>query len=190
MLKVGEATITRVEETNVPSYKLRDVFTELTDAQFDQHKHWLAPHHYEAESACIRLSVHSWLLKVGGKTILIDSCCGNNKNKPGRPFWHMLNVNYLERLAAAGARPQDIDMVMCTHLHHDHVGWNTQQRDGKWVPTFPECALRLQQARHRLLLQNRCRSQGRSGRTRHVPRMRGADPRIRQGRRDRGCAPH
>ena len=99
MLKVGEATITRVEETNVPSYKLRDVFTELTDAQFDQHKHWLAPHHYEAESACIRLSVHSWLLKVGGKTILIDSCCGNNKNKPGRPFWHMLNVNYLERLA-------------------------------------------------------------------------------------------
>jgi glyoxylase-like metal-dependent hydrolase (beta-lactamase superfamily II) len=76
-------------------------------------------------------------LKVGGKTILIDSCCGNNKDKPGRPFWHRLNEPYLERLAAAGARPQDIDLVMCTHLHHDHVGWNTQQKDGKWVPTFP-----------------------------------------------------
>jgi glyoxylase-like metal-dependent hydrolase (beta-lactamase superfamily II) len=49
----------------------------------------------------------------------------------------MLNEPYLERLAAAGARPEDIDMVMCTHLHHDHVGWNTMQRDGKWVPTFP-----------------------------------------------------
>ena len=103
-----------------------------------EHKHWLAPHHYEAETGKIRLSVHSWLLKVGGKTILIDCCCGNNKNKmPGRPFWHMLNEPYLERLAAAGAKPEDIDMVMCTHLHHDHVGWNTRQKDGKWVPTFP-----------------------------------------------------
>ena len=91
MFKVGEATITRVEETNVPSYKLRDVFTEMTDAQFAEHERWLAPHHYEAESGRIRLSVHSWLLKVGGKTILIDSCCGNNKDKPGRPFWHRLN---------------------------------------------------------------------------------------------------
>jgi len=81
--------------------------------------------------------VHSWLLQVGGKKILIDACCGNNKVKPGRPFWNMLNEPYLERLAAAGARPDEIDMVMCTHLHHDHVGWNTQQKDGKWVPTFP-----------------------------------------------------
>ncbi len=133
---LGQATITRVEETNVPSYKLRDVFTEMTDAQFSEHKHWLAPHHYEAESGRIRLSVHSWLLQIGGKKILIDSCCGNNKVKPGRPFWHMLNVPFLERLAAAGARPEEIDLVMCTHLHHDHVGWNTQLRDGRWVPTF------------------------------------------------------
>ena len=57
--------------------------------------------------------------------------------KPGRPFWHMLNTPYLERLAAAGARADEIDLVMCTHLHHDHVGWNTINRDGKWVPTFP-----------------------------------------------------
>ncbi|HTL63411.1 MAG TPA: MBL fold metallo-hydrolase, partial [Pseudolabrys sp.] len=137
MFKVGEATIVRVEETNVPSYPLREVFTEMTDAQFAEHEHWLAPHHYEAQSGRIRLVVHSWLLKVGGKTILIDSCCGNQKNKPGRPFWHMLNEPYLERLAAAGARPEDIDLVMCTHLHHDHVGWNTRRQDGKWVPTFP-----------------------------------------------------
>ena len=102
-----------------------------------EHKSWLAPHHYEAETGKIRLSVHSWLLQVGGKKILIDSCCGNNKVKPGRPFWHMLNIPYLDRLAAAGARPEEIDLVMCTHLHHDHVGWNTQQKDGKWVPTFP-----------------------------------------------------
>lgn len=137
ILKVGQATITRIEETNLPGYQLRDIFPDFTDALLAEHKGWLAPHHYEAETGKIILSVHSWLLQVGGKKILIDSCCGNNKVKPGRPFWHMLNVPYLERLAAAGVRPEEIDLVMCTHLHHDHVGWNTQQRDGKWVPTFP-----------------------------------------------------
>jgi glyoxylase-like metal-dependent hydrolase (beta-lactamase superfamily II) len=135
--KVGDATITRVEETFLPCYPLLKIFPEFTDAHLAAHKHWLAPNHYVPETGQIKLSVHSWLLHVGGKKILIDGCCGNNKVKPGRPFWNMLNEPYLERLAAAGARPDEIDIVMCTHLHHDHVGWNTIQKDGKWVPTFP-----------------------------------------------------
>ena len=137
MIRIGEATITRVEETNKPVYPLRQIFPQVTDELLAQHKHWMAPHHYEAETGRIRLAVHSWLLQIGGKKILIDCCCGNNKKKPGRPFWEDLNEPYLERLAAAGARPDEVDMVMCTHLHHDHVGWNTMQKDGKWVPTFP-----------------------------------------------------
>ncbi|MGC1748220.1 MAG: MBL fold metallo-hydrolase, partial [Pseudolabrys sp.] len=137
LFNVGDAIIVRVEETNLPTYPLREIFPEFTDAHLAEHRAWLAPHHYEAETGRIRLAVHSWLLQVGGKKILIDSCCGNNKVKPGRPFWHMLNVAYLDRLATAGARPEEIDLVMCTHLHHDHVGWNTRQKDGKWVPTFP-----------------------------------------------------
>jgi glyoxylase-like metal-dependent hydrolase (beta-lactamase superfamily II) len=135
--KVGDATITRVEETFLACYPLIKIFPDFTDAHLAKHKHWLAPNHYEATTGQVKLSVHSWLLQVGGKKILIDSCCGNNKIKPGRPFWNMLNEPYLERLAAAGARPDEIDIVMCTHLHHDHVGWNTMQKDGKWVPTFP-----------------------------------------------------
>ena len=137
MIRVGEATITRVEETYGPTYPPQQIFSELTDDLLAKHKHWLAPNHYDADKNLIKLSVHSWLLQIGGKKILIDCCCGNNKVKPGRPFWNMLNVPYLDRLAAAGARPDEIDMVMCTHLHHDHVGWNTMQKDGKWVPTFP-----------------------------------------------------
>jgi len=136
VFSVGKATITRIEETYLPCYPLRDIFPDFTDAHLAEHESWLAPHHYEAETGRIKLAVHSWLLQVGGKKILIDSCCGNNKVKPGRPFWNMLNVDYLERLARAGARPEEIDLVMCTHLHHDHVGWNTRQKDGKWVPTF------------------------------------------------------
>jgi glyoxylase-like metal-dependent hydrolase (beta-lactamase superfamily II) len=135
--EVGAAKVTRVEETYGATYPLRKIFPECTDALLGAHSHWLAPHHYDADAGLIKLSVHSWLLEIGGKKILIDGCCGNNKAKPDRPFWHMLNVPWLERLAAAGAKPEEIDLVMCTHLHHDHVGWNTRQQNGRWVPTFP-----------------------------------------------------
>lgn len=137
VFKFGDATVTRIEEVYGPTYPMLQLFPEMTEEDFARHRHWLAPHHYDAEQKLAKLSVHSWLLQIGGKKILIDCCCGNNKQKPGRPFWTDLNTNYLERVAAAGARPEEIDIVMCTHLHHDHVGWNTQQRDGKWVPTFP-----------------------------------------------------
>jgi hypothetical protein len=135
---VGKARITRIEETYGPTYRARDIFPEFDDRILAKHAAWLAPSHYDAASGFIKLSVHSWLLQTGGQNILIDGCCGNNKIKPARPFWNMLNIPWLERLAAAGARPEEIDYVMCTHLHHDHVGWNTLQRDGKWVPTFPK----------------------------------------------------
>ena len=172
MFKLGDATILRVEETNVPSYKLRDVFTEMTDAQFAEHGHWLAPHHYEAKSGCIRLAVHSWLLKVGGKTILIDSCCGNNKVKPRRPFWHMLNEPYLERLAAAVAIqsaaakadyerhyrgaiiiPTGRDGMCWTIILDNHTGRLSDGAYGKCQPDEPQTAAEepLEQARLRSL---------------------------------------
>lgn len=137
MFRVGDATITRIEETYGVTRSLADTFPEMTREQFAEHEDWLAPHHYDAALGLIKLSVHSWLLQVGGKKILIDCCCGNHKSKPQRPQWHMLNVPFLEKLEAAGARPDEIDLVMCTHLHHDHIGWNTMQRDGRWLPTFP-----------------------------------------------------
>ena len=134
---VGQASITRIEETYLPVYPPRHIFPEWTDAIAAEHAHWLAPDHYDPAKDLIKLSVHSWLLQIGGKKFLIDACCGNHKVRPTRPFWNMLDTPYLDRLAAAGAGPDDIDYVMCTHLHHDHVGWNTQLRDGRWVPAFP-----------------------------------------------------
>lgn len=134
---IGQARIARIEETYGATYPVRDIFPEFNDQLLAEHGHWLAPAHYDAASGYIKLSVHSWLLQIGGKKILIDGCCGNQKSRPARPFWNMLDTPYLDRLAAAGARPDEIDVVMCTHLHHDHVGWNTQLRDGRWVPTFP-----------------------------------------------------
>ena len=182
MFNVGQATITRIEETNLPGYLLRDIFPDFTDAHLAEHQSWLAPHHYEAETGKIILSVHSWLLQVGGKKILIDSCCGNNKVKPGRPFWHMLNEPYLERLAAAGARPEEIDLVMCTHLHHDHVGWNTQQRDGKWVPTFPNARYVFSKPDVDYFTKVDADPKEGPAELGHIPRMRGSNSRTWESR--------
>ena len=186
MFKVGEATITRIEETYGPCYPLREIFPEFNDAHMAEHKRWLAPHHYDADSGLIRLRVHSWLLKVGGKKILIDSCCGNNKIKPGRPWWNMLNDQLSRaacrrRRAAGGHRSGDVHASASRSCRLEHAAEGRQMG-----ADLSQRALRLQQARHRLLLQDRRRPERGAGRTRHLPRMRDADPRIRQGRCDRG----
>ncbi|MDO1583430.1 MBL fold metallo-hydrolase [Rhizobium oryzicola] len=84
------------------------------------------------------MSSHSWLVRTRHHTILIEACTGNHKSRPGgAPLFDMLDRPYLDRLTAAGVRPEEIDYVLCTHLHADHVGWNTYLHDGRWVPTFP-----------------------------------------------------
>src|SRR6185295_6313015 len=105
VFSVGKATISRIEETYQPVYSPKDLFPEFTDEIFREHKHWLAPNHYDPASGKVKLSVHSWLLQIGEQKILIDACCGNHKSRPTRHWWNMLDTPYLERLAAAGARP-------------------------------------------------------------------------------------
>lgn len=135
-VKLGGAMATRIEESYEPNFEAKRFFPDWTPAIVQQHRDWMVPNHYDEASGWLKLSIHSWLLKVGGKTILIDTCVGNHKPRPHRPKWDMMETKYLERLAAAGVKPDDIDMVMCTHLHVDHVGWNTRLDNGRWVPTF------------------------------------------------------
>ena len=137
-VKLGAATATRVEESYEPNFDAKVFFPDWTPEIVREHGHWMSPNHYDAASGWLKLSIHSWLLKLGGKTILIDTCVGNHKSRKHRPFWDNLDTPYLERLAAAGAKPDDIDLVMCTHLHFDYVGWNTCLKDGSWVSTFPK----------------------------------------------------
>lgn len=84
-------------------------------------------------------SMHSWLIRTDRHVILVDTGCGNRKERltPGFERFHMLVKPYLRHLADAGVRPEDVTRVINTHLHIDHVGWNTQLVDGRWVPTFP-----------------------------------------------------
>ena len=135
---IGSAAITRVEEqlgiTNQPCEKY---FPNFERDVLERHLDWLAPDHYSIQHDRFVTSVHSWLVRLGGLTILIDTCGGNHKERPWTRRFHQLDTPYLQRLRSAGAAPEDIDMVLCTHLHADHVGWNTMLRDGRWVPTFP-----------------------------------------------------
>lgn len=86
----------------------------------------------------VHLTVRSWLLRQSGRVILIDSCVGAGKDRPSRPDWHRRKgTEWLQALSDQGLRPEDVDVVMCTHLHADHVGWNTRLENGHWVPTFP-----------------------------------------------------
>jgi len=104
----------------------------------DEHRDILVPFCINPVTNGLKLSIHTWIVKTAHHTILIDTCCGNNKDRPAFELAHQLNLPYLERLAAAGVRPEEVDFVMCTHLHVDHCGWNTRLKDGRWVPTFPK----------------------------------------------------
>ena len=74
---------------------------------------------------------------IDGRVVVVDPCTGNGRHFPDFPPAHMLDTPYLERFAATGVRPEDVDYVFCTHLHMDHCGWNTLLRAGRYVPTFP-----------------------------------------------------
>ena len=97
----------------------------------------MGPRIIDPETLAVSLSFHSYLIRTPNHTILVDTCCGNDKERPQRLDWHRRDGSYLNNLRARGVEPEDIDIVMCTHLHADHVGWNPRLVNGKWVPTFP-----------------------------------------------------
>jgi glyoxylase-like metal-dependent hydrolase (beta-lactamase superfamily II) len=137
-IRAGNVVIHRVIEQEGPLFEALSFFPSLRKEQLAEHLSWLCPRFLTPEGRLI-LCIQSYVIRTDWHTILVDTCVGNHKSRPTRPFWHMMNIDRYERnLSAAGLRPEDIDFVMCTHLHADHVGWNTRLADGRWVPTFPK----------------------------------------------------
>jgi glyoxylase-like metal-dependent hydrolase (beta-lactamase superfamily II) len=134
---IGAARLTRIEELYAADWDAPAFFPDWRPELVQDHLGWMAPNHFEPAKNCLKLSIHSWLIRLDGRSILVDTCIGNHKPRPARPKWHLMETRYLQRLAEAGIRPDEIDLVMCTHLHADHVGWNTRLDNGRWVPTFP-----------------------------------------------------
>jgi glyoxylase-like metal-dependent hydrolase (beta-lactamase superfamily II) len=130
---VGDVRITRVVESVMP-FPL-DFFSEATPQDVASEA-WLVPDFVNADGMYL-MSLHTFVVESDGLRILVDTCTGNAKDRPLIPEFDHQHRPFLQNLTAAGFAPDTIDIVVCTHLHFDHVGWNTRLVDGNWIPTFP-----------------------------------------------------
>jgi glyoxylase-like metal-dependent hydrolase (beta-lactamase superfamily II) len=138
-ITLGNITIHPIVEQQGPYFEVLEFFPTLTKELLEENRSWLEPEFIDAPSKRLVLCIQGFVVKTPHHNILIDSCVGNDKPRPARAFWHMMRSDRFEKeLAATGLGVGDIDYVMCTHLHVDHVGWNTRLENGRWVPTFPK----------------------------------------------------
>ncbi|WP_152353944.1 MBL fold metallo-hydrolase [Brachybacterium subflavum] len=130
----GDITVHSIHETTLPSstgaWLLPDATEDLVAAT-----PWLRPDYADPDGA-LRIASRTFALRIGGKRVLVDTGIGNGKQR-ANPAWNDLSTPYPQRLAEAGFEPESVDLVILTHLHADHVGWNTRWADGRWTPTFP-----------------------------------------------------
>lgn len=136
-IAIGGVTVTRVMEWEGLFAPGAELVPESTDADWEAERDLLAPDHWDPASAMMRGCLQTFVLRSEGRTILVDTGAGDGKERPYIPVFGHLESGFLERLAAAGVTPSDVDVVVNTHVHVDHVGWNTVLRDREWVPTFP-----------------------------------------------------
>ena len=134
---IGDFRLDRVVESEDVYSPLDFLLPGIPADLVERNADWLKPRYVSEDGTRPILAFQSFVLRTGRHTILIDACTGNDKERPQRPAWHRQNNDFLERMARAGARPDAVDFVFCTHLHADHVGWNTRLQNGRWVPTFP-----------------------------------------------------
>ena len=137
MYKLGELEIHRAIESEVPIFDTFTFFPDATREVVEANKDWLMPRYIDPKTIEVILCIQSYVIKTSHHTILVDTCVGNHKSRPARPSWQYKRQPFIEELARVGVRPEEVDFVLCTHLHVDHVGWNTKLLDGRWVPTFP-----------------------------------------------------
>jgi len=140
--QVGEVKVTRILELEATG-GTRFLLPQATPDVVRQ-MGWLAPH-FADENGKLRLSIHALIVETPTKRIIVDTCLGNDKDRD-IPTWSHLQTSFLADLAAAGYPRETIDTVLCTHLHVDHVGWNTMLVDGRWLPTFPNARYLLGRA--------------------------------------------
>jgi len=134
-LTLGRLRISAVVERAGPT-RPTWLLPDATPEAVERHRQWLAPYFTDDKGRFLQ-SIHAFVIQAPGFTALIDTCVGNDKDRGGRAPFHMMQTTFLGDLRAAGAAPESVDLVVCTHLHVDHVGWNTRLDNGRWVPTFP-----------------------------------------------------
>ena len=133
----GDVTVTRVVEIPRSAYPTASMLPDSTPETIARHDAWLRPHFYDESTGDLGSRIQTWVVRMPGRTILIDTGVGNGKTRHESPLWNQRQGTWLDDLAAVGVRPEQVDTVVCTHLHVDHVGWNTRLDGERWVPTFP-----------------------------------------------------
>ncbi|MEV5494988.1 MBL fold metallo-hydrolase [Nonomuraea fuscirosea] len=145
---LGEVQITRVIEWSGPIRTARFIIPDSDEEVWRRNQEWLAPDFWTPADDAYRCHIQTWVLRSEGRTILVDTGVGDDRERPQVPQFAGLKTGYLDRLRAAGVAPEDVDVVVNTHIHYDHVGWNTEWRDGAWVPTFPNATYLIPRLDH------------------------------------------
>ena len=146
-IRLGHATLTRVVEWQVDGLT-QQLFPHTPATAWQELADDYTPSFWTANGW--RIAVQTWVIEVDGLTVLVDTGVGNDRDRPQVPQFSHLHTDYLDRLAAAGVRPEDVDVVVNTHLHYDHVGWNTRRQNADWVTTFPNASYLMPDADYRL----------------------------------------
>jgi glyoxylase-like metal-dependent hydrolase (beta-lactamase superfamily II) len=136
-IMLGDVEVVRVPEHEWPTRPPEAMFTDVAPEVWQENRAWLAPEFWDADADLLVTCVQTWVLRSGGATILVDTGAGNGKTRPQMPSIDRLDTGFAASLAAAGVVPADVDFVVNTHLHADHIGWNTVPDNGEWAPTFP-----------------------------------------------------
>ena len=136
-LQLGRVSITRVRELSGSFRTVREFFPDGPPAIWRDHADLLAPDFWDPGSDEYLYRIQSWIVRSGGRTIVVDTGVGNDRTRPHFPPFDHLRTDFLDTLRRAGVLPGDVDLVINTHLHVDHVGWNTRLQGAEWVPTFP-----------------------------------------------------
>ena len=135
--RVGAATITRIEETTF-AFAPDVLFPDWDPRDSQSLSERLAPASLDLAHQRVALQTHLWVVEIDGLTLVIDTGIGNGKSRPFSKLFDALDTPLLDRFEAAGFRREQVDYVLHTHLHVDHVGWNTFWQEGRWAPVFPK----------------------------------------------------
>lgn len=140
---IGKVSISAIPEIDV-HLGASFFFPGVTDPEVSSID-WLHPRFVSPQGE-IMMRMQAFIVRTPTQLIVVDTCFGNDKKRLGGS--NMLKTPFLERFKASGCDPGEVDVVLCTHLHVDHVGWNTRLEEGRWVPTFPNARYLIARIEH------------------------------------------
>jgi glyoxylase-like metal-dependent hydrolase (beta-lactamase superfamily II) len=138
-IRLGDVEIIRVVEIPRSTYPTSDMLPTSDAGVIARHRAGWLGRFYDESTGDLGSRIQSYVVRTPDETVVIDTCVGNDKARENA-LWNMRQGAWLDDLRAAGVAPEDVDYVLCTHMHVDHVGWNTRKVEGRWTPTFPRAS--------------------------------------------------